>query len=74
MQEEDIVKKPKHYTQGIECWDYIVSQNLGYLEGNIVKYVTRYRHKNGLEDLRKAQAYIEKLIATVSAGEDSERD
>lgn len=58
----DNVKHPSHYTQGIECWDYIVSHKLGYLEGNIIKYVTRYKLKNGLEDLEKAMAYLEKLI------------
>lgn len=64
---DDVIKQPKHYTSGsIECWDYITSQNLGYLEGNIIKYVTRYRHKNGLEDLKKAQAYLERLIKEVT--------
>ena len=62
--EEDIVNHPNHYTQGIECWDYITSHNMNYLQGNIIKYVTRYKHKNGLEDLKKAQAYINKLIET----------
>lgn len=59
----DNVNHPAHYTQGIECWDYITSHNLGYLEGNVIKYVTRYKLKNGLEDLEKAKAYLEKLIA-----------
>ena len=36
--------------------------NIGYLAGNIVKYVSRYKTKNGLEDLYKAKHYIEKLI------------
>jgi hypothetical protein len=51
-----------HYLAGIETWDYILSQGLGYMEGNIVKYVTRYKRKNGIEDLRKAQHYLSKLI------------
>lgn len=60
----DNINHPDHYTQGrIECWDYIADQNLGYFEGNIVKYVTRYRYKNGKEDLLKAKAYLEKLIS-----------
>lgn len=58
----DVIGNPKHYTSGIECWDYITSHNLGYLEGNIIKYVTRYKLKNGLEDLKKAKAYLDKLI------------
>lgn len=52
-----------HYKKmAIQPWDYIVSNNLGYLEGNAVKYLSRWRRKNGVEDLRKAIHYIEKLI------------
>lgn len=51
-----------HYRAGIETWDYILSQGLGYMEGNIVKYVTRHRRKNGLEDLYKGREYLNKLI------------
>lgn len=60
--EDELIKHPPHYTRGIECWDYVVSQGLGFLEGNVIKYVTRYRHKNGLEDLLKARQYLERLI------------
>jgi hypothetical protein len=48
--------------KAIQPWDYIVSNNLGFLEGNIVKYVTRWKDKNGVDDLRKAQHYLAKLI------------
>jgi hypothetical protein len=58
----DEIKHPKHYTQGIECWDYIVSHDMSYLEGNVIKYVTRYKDKNGIQDLYKAKQYLEKLI------------
>lgn len=52
-----------HYRRKpIQPWDYIVANDLGFLEGNIVKYVTRWKAKNGLEDLRKAQHYLSKLI------------
>ena len=64
----DVINKPAHYTKGIECWDYIVSHNLSYLEGNVVKYITRYKHKNGTEDLLKARAYLNKLIAEQTKG------
>lgn len=62
-----IVDKPKqvggsHYQLPIQPWDYIVANNMGYLEGNIIKYVTRYKDKNGLEDLKKAKHYLEKLM------------
>jgi hypothetical protein len=59
----DEIKKPKHYTQGIECWDYSTSQGLGFLEGNVVKYVTRWRRKDGIKDLYKARAYLNRAIA-----------
>ena len=52
-----------HYKkQTIQPWDYILANGLGFLEGNVVKYVTRYKDKNGVEDLKKAQHYLQKLI------------
>lgn len=55
-----------HYNQGsIQPWDYILDQGLGYLEGNVVKYVSRYKRKNGLQDLLKARHYLDKLIETI---------
>jgi hypothetical protein len=52
-----------HYRdKKIQTWDYIVQNNLGYLEGNVIKYVSRYKEKNGIEDLIKAAHYLEKLI------------
>jgi hypothetical protein len=51
-----------HYQVAIQPWDYIIANNLGYLEGNVIKYVTRYKNKGGVEDLRKAQHYLAKLI------------
>jgi len=52
-----------HYKkQPIQPWDYIAANELGYFEGNVVKYVSRWKDKGGVEDLRKARHYIEKLI------------
>ena len=65
MSADDTIHHPKHYTQGIECWDYIVSHEMGYLEGNIIKYITRYKDKGGAEDLLKARAYLDRLIIAV---------
>ena len=63
FQANDVQVGGNHYKQNaIQPWDYITSNNLGYLEGNIVKYVTRWSHKNGLEDLEKAYHYLIKLI------------
>ena len=52
-----------HYaTKAIQPWDFIIANNLGYLEGNIVKYVSRWKDKGGVQDLKKAQHYLQKLI------------
>ena len=65
----DVVNHPPHYGEGkIECIDYLkdnmdVMMFMGYLEGNIKKYLHRYRYKNKpLEDLKKAQWYLNRLI------------
>jgi len=69
QENQDVINPPSHYTQGnIEVWDFIVDQGLDYLEGNVVKYVCRHRYKNGLEDLKKAKQYIEKLITKYEQG------
>jgi hypothetical protein len=51
-----------HYKTPIEPWDYIIANDMGYLEGNITKYISRYKKKNGLQDLEKALHYLQKLI------------
>lgn len=52
-----------HYKKlSIQCWDYINENQIGYLAGNVIKYVSRYKDKNGLEDLKKAKHYLDKLI------------
>jgi hypothetical protein len=54
---------PNHYKQGdIEVIDFILDQRFSYLEGNIVKYVSRYKFKNGVEDLKKSLWYLQRLI------------
>ena len=42
--------------------DFIVDNDLPFAEGNIVKYVVRWKQKNGVEDLKKARVYLDKLI------------
>lgn len=64
----DHIDHPVHYTQGIECIDYILSHNMDYLEGNIVKYVTRYKLKHGVDDLRKAEWYLKRLLKREALG------
>lgn len=52
-----------HYkVKGIQPWDYIAANGLGFFDGNAVKYLTRWREKGGVEDLKKARHYIDKLI------------
>ena len=46
----------------IECIEYIQSHAFDFLEGNVIKYVTRYEQKGGVEDLKKAKWYLERLI------------
>lgn len=53
---------PKHYKRGIETWDYTDSWGMDFLEGSIIKYVTRWRDKNGIEDLKKANQFLLRLI------------
>jgi len=52
-----------HYSKlAIQPAEYITKNKLSYLQGNVIKYVTRYKDKNGLEDLQKARHYIDLLI------------
>ena len=65
----DMVNSPAHYNKaGIETIDIIQSVTgdgfEAYLQGNILKYMCRYKYKNGLEDLEKAQWYLNRLIET----------
>ena len=49
----------------IQPIEYTLANNLNFCQGNIIKYVSRYKHKNGLEDLEKAQWYLNRLIGDV---------
>ena len=51
-----------HYKLVIQPVEYIYKNNLGFLEGNVIKYVTRHKSKNGAEDLKKARHYIDMLL------------
>ena len=51
-----------HYKSPMECWDYILANDLGYLEGTAIKYITRWKKKNGVEDILKAIHFLEKLV------------
>jgi len=50
----------QHYKDNaVQPLEYVVENGLGFCEANVVKYTTRYRHKNGIEDLRKVEHYIQ---------------
>ena len=51
-----------HYNRPIQPWDYIAANGIGFLDGNAIKYLTRWKDKGGVEDLKKARHYIDKLI------------
>lgn len=65
---KDNVNNPSHYQMGHRETIHIIEDMLGqesfiaYCQGNIAKYVSRFQHKNGVEDLRKAEWYLKKLI------------
>tara|TARA_R110002167_G_scaffold332108_1_gene538944 strand:+ start:168 stop:386 length:219 start_codon:yes stop_codon:yes gene_type:complete len=64
---------PDYYRKGIETTDYIQSHSMNYLEGNIIKYVTRYKDKGGVLDLRKAEWYLTRLIKQEEKNNDDTR-
>jgi hypothetical protein len=73
---KDNVNSPSHYNQaGIECID-AVKASLGdgyqdYCKGNVMKYLWRYKYKNGIEDLKKAQWYLNSMVDSLQEEEES---
>lgn len=62
MSREQDKINPSYYRKKIQVTDFIIEYDMGFLEGNIVKYISRYKLKNGIEDLKKAKWYLNKLI------------
>lgn len=69
---KDMVNSPTHYTQGgVECVDALKAATVGkkgieaVCVANIIKYLWRYEEKNGIEDIKKAQWYLDRLIEEV---------
>ena len=60
-----------HYQTTIQPWDAITDWELGFLDGCAVKYLSRWRKKGGVDDLRKAVHFIEKLIEVEISNEKS---
>ena len=61
-----------HYKQygDLQPWDVITAWGLGYLDGTALKYIARWRHKGGLDDIRKAIHFLEKFIEVEEAKND----
>ena len=59
-----------HYRSGIQHWDYVVANDLDYFQGQITKYVTRWKKKNGITDLEKALHFLEKYIEIAKQADD----
>lgn len=76
----DPVNHPSHYASGaieaIEAIEASMSKEAfkGMLKGNILKYIWRYEMKNGAQDLKKAQWYLNRLLAMVDIEEDQAND
>ena len=59
----DIQHGGTHYqTAPVQHWDFVKMHNIPYMEACVIKYVMRHKSKNGLEDLKKAQHFIQKII------------
>ena len=76
--EPDMVNHPQHYTQGgIECIDALKAATVGkrgieaVCVANVIKYLWRYEKKNGIEDIRKAKFYIERLLKELEESQQS---
>ena len=60
---------PAHYKQGkIEVIDFIIDQKMDYLTANVQKYISRWRFKDGVCDLKKAKWFLDKLIEQEEGG------
>lgn len=57
----------RHYKSYIEHWDYVAANDLDYFQGQITKYVARWKLKGGLEDLQKARHFLDKYIEIETA-------
>ena len=61
--DDNSVTSPSYYGDYIvKPIDFIVNNNITFAEGNIIKYVVRWKQKNGVENLKKAKVYLDKLI------------
>ena len=64
----------EHYKSPIQHWDYVAANDLDYFQAQITKYVTRWKKKNGLQDLQKARHFLDKYIELQEEGHRHEAD
>jgi hypothetical protein len=72
MSANDVQHGGNHYKQfkGYEPWDVITAWGLGYLDGTALKYIARWKHKNGVEDLKKAVHFLQKTIEVYESNQE----
>ena len=64
-----------HYANDVQHWDWVWANDLDYFQGQITKYVARWKKKNGIQDLKKAQHFLEKYLELVTVdNQPSHRD
>jgi len=68
---EPISKTPPHYDFAVQPIEYIMANDMGFCEGSIIKYITRYEQKGGVADLKKIIHFCEFLITRENKGNDS---
>ena len=72
MEKEKQIGGSHYNNKAIQPIDYILENKLGYCEGNVIKYVTRHKDKNGAEDIKKAIHYLQFILAN-DYGEQDDR-
>ena len=68
VESKDVAAQAHYTASTIQPIEYILANRLDFLEGNCIKYISRYRHKNGVEDLKKARVYLDWLIEREESG------
>lgn len=63
MEREKQIGGTHYNSKAIQPIDYILENKLGYCEGNVIKYVTRHKDKNGAEDIKKAIHYLQFILS-----------